>query len=119
MDKATESRSDSSADNKKSNHNPHLSDEQLLLALDGELLACEAAQVNVHLQACWSCRVRSEQIEEAIADVVKYRDHLTKPFLPLSPDGRANFVAQLQQLARRVRRISLWGRLVGVLYAFR
>ena len=119
MDNPAESRSDSSADNKKSSQNPHLSDEQLLLALDGELLAREAAQVRVHLQACWSCRASSEQIEEAIADVVKYRDHLTKPFLPLSPNGRAIFVARLEQLARSVGRPSLWGRVVGLFQASR
>jgi len=56
MDKRKESRSQSSADNKKSPQNPHLSDEQLLLALDGESSAHEAAQVASHLEACWSCR---------------------------------------------------------------
>src|SRR6202049_4298776 len=89
MDKAAESRSDNSAGNKKSDNNPHLSDEQLLFALDGELAADQCAQVKVHLEACWSCRARSEQIEEAIASVVEYRDLLKTSFAPISSGWRA------------------------------
>ena len=117
MDNPAESRSDSSADSKKCNQSPHLTDEQLLLALDGELSARESARVEGHLEACWSCRAHSEQIEEAIADVVEYRYRLTKPFLPLSPGGRAIFVAQLQQLGRSVGRPSLWCRILGSIRA--
>ena len=56
MDKAADNRSESAAANKKSDKNPHLSDDKLLFALDGELAADESAQVRNHLQACWSCR---------------------------------------------------------------
>jgi hypothetical protein len=117
MDNAAESRSDSSAGNKKSDKNPHLSDEQLLFALDGELAARESAQVKIHLEACWSCRARSEQIEEAIASVVEYRDLLATSFGPISTGGRAKFVAQLQQLARSVGSPTLRSRIVGTLRA--
>jgi anti-sigma factor RsiW len=117
MDKAAEGRSDNSAGNKKSDKNPHLSDEQLLFALDGELTADESADIKVHLEACWSCRARSEQIEEAIASVVEYRDLLTTSFAPTSTGGRAMFVARLQQLARSVGKPTLRNRLVGKLRA--
>jgi hypothetical protein len=119
MDKPTDSRGHSSADNKKSNQNPHLSDEQLLLALDGELSKYESELVQVHLEACWSCRARSEQIEEAICDVVRHRDLLRKSFLPLSADRRAMFVVQLQQFVRTVGRPSLGSRVLAVLRALR
>jgi hypothetical protein len=117
MDKTAESRSESSAGNKKSEENPHLSDEKLLFALDGELPAGESAQVRIHLQACWSCRARSEQIEEAIASVVEYRDLLATSFGPISASGRAKFVAQLQQLSRSVGNPTLRSRVVGTLRA--
>src|ERR1700676_5729958 len=94
MDKTAESRGVGSAGNKKSDQNPHLSDEKLLFALDGELAAGESAQVKIHLQACWSCRARSEQIEEAIASVVEYRDLLATSFGPSSAGGRAFAVTQ-------------------------
>jgi hypothetical protein len=115
MDKPTDIRSHSSADNKKSNQNPHLSDEQLLLALDGESSAHEAAQVEVHLEACWSCRTRREQIEKTIGDVVEYRDHLMKPYFPIPTGGRSLFVTRLEQLALSVGRPPLWNRVVRAL----
>src|ERR1700676_787415 len=119
MDKAAESRSDSSAGNKKSDENPHISDEQLLFALDGELATDESAHVKVHLEACWSCRVRSERIEEAIANVVEYRDLLANSSLPISAGERAMFVARLQQLVRSFGSPSLRSRVVGMLRALR
>src|SRR5882762_6780980 len=115
MRKTAESRSESSAGNKKSDENPHLSDEKLLFALDGELAAGESAQVKSHLQACWSCRARSEQIEDAIASVVEYRDLLATSFGPISTSGRAKFVMQLQQLSRSVGNPTLKSRMVGTL----
>jgi anti-sigma factor RsiW len=110
-------RSDISADNTKSNQNPHLSEEQLLLVLDGELSARETAQAEAHLQACWSCRARSEQIGEVIAAVVEYRDSLIEPHPRLSDAARAMFAAQLDQLVRSVGRPTLWSRIVGLLRA--
>src|ERR1700676_312707 len=117
MDKAADNRSESAAGNKKSDQNPHLSDEKLLFALDGELAAGESAQVKIHLQACWSCRARSEQIEEAIASVVEYRDLLATSFGPISAGGRAKFVTQLHQLSWSVGSPTLRSRLVGTLRA--
>ena len=117
MDKTADSRGVGSAGNQRSEENPHLSDEKLLFALDGELAPGESAQVKSHLQACWSCRARSEQIEEAIASVVEYRDRLAASFGPVSTGGRAEFVAQLQQLARSVGRPTLRSRIVGTLRA--
>src|ERR1700687_5240102 len=112
MDKPTESRSNKSADNKKFQQNPHLSDEQLLLALDGESSAHDAAQVKGHLEACWSCRARREQIEKAIGDVVEYRDHLLRPHFPMPLGGRSTFVTRLEQLALSVGRPRLWRRIL-------
>jgi hypothetical protein len=114
----TESRVHSSADNKKSNQNPHLSDEQLLRTLDGESSAHEAAEVEVHLEACWSCRARRDQIEKAIGDVVEYRDHLMKRYSPGSTGGRAIFVARLEELARSIGGLPLRTRIVRALRVF-
>jgi hypothetical protein len=115
MDKAADKLGERSAGNKKSDENPHLSDQMLLFALDGELAASESTQVNSHLQACWSCRARSEQIEEAITSVVEYRDLLATSFGPISTNGRAKFVTQLRQLSRRVGSPTLRSRVVGTI----
>ncbi len=85
---------------------PHLTDQLLLLAADGELSASEANRVRLHLEACWSCRVRQEKIQEAITSVVEYRDLIVKPHLPPSRAGRAMFVAHLEQVAKEAGRQS-------------
>jgi len=100
------------ADRQKSNQNPHLSDEQLLLALDGELSANESAQVELHVESCWSCRSRREQIEKAIRDVVEYRDHLIQPYFSISAGRRSTFVTRLEQLAVSIGRPPLWKRVL-------
>jgi hypothetical protein len=102
-------------DNSNSVKNPHLSDEQILLALDGELPSRDAATVDVHLEACWSCRTRRQQIENAITDIVEYRDCLIRPYFPLPPSELERFVTRLEQLARSVGHSSLKSRVVGSL----
>src|ERR1700733_7945366 len=117
MDKPTESRGHRLAKSTSSNRDPHLKDHQLLLALDGESSNHEAAQVEAHLRACWSCRARRDQIEKAISDVVEYRNHLLKPFFPIPNSGRSIFLARLEQFARTARRPSLWNRIVSAFRA--
>jgi hypothetical protein len=77
----------------------HLSDQELLLASDGELSARDAERVQAHLAACWSCRARGQEIEGAIGEFVRlYRRDLGAQFPPA--DGpRALLKAQLAQLA--------------------
>jgi hypothetical protein len=48
----------------------HLSDQDLLLAADGELPARRQSEVRRHLQACWTCRRRMAEMEGTIADFV-------------------------------------------------
>lgn len=118
MTKPNDCRIRGSAEDKKSSQNPHLYDEQQLLALDGELSSQETAQVLVHLEACWSCRVRREQIETAIRDVVEYRDHLIQPQFPMSPGGRSKFISRLDQLAANIGRPPLWKQVLKALRVF-
>lgn len=77
----------------------HLSDQELLLAADGELPPVRAEQATSHLAECWTCRVRKAEIEESIRDFVHvYRANLD-PLLP-SPSGpRALLKAQLAEMA--------------------
>ena len=53
--------------------NPHLPDQDLLLAADGELSAARAKEVQEHLASCWTCRTRLAEIEHTIAEFVKSR----------------------------------------------
>jgi hypothetical protein len=73
----------------------HLSDQELVRAVDGELPASDAARVDAHLRECWTCRVRKQDLEKAVGDFV----HLPKPKLPPLDGPRALLKAQLARAA--------------------
>src|SRR5882724_2939623 len=78
----------------KSEHPPR---ELLLLFVDGELPAKDAAQMETHLEACWPCRVKTQKIQDAIADIIEFDDQvLTSRLVP--PGGWRSFDRQLGQL---------------------
>jgi hypothetical protein len=72
----------------------HISDHELMLGLDSELPAQDAARVNAHLAECWTCRARRQEMESAIADFVR----MPKPALPPADGPRALLKAQIAQL---------------------
>jgi hypothetical protein len=77
-------------------HDEHISDQDLLLALDGELSSRRNAEVQDHLTACWPCRARRSEIEAAIEDFV--RVNLASPLPPVK-GPRARLKAHLAELA--------------------
>ncbi len=96
----------------------HLSDELLLLAVDGELSPRDANQVRLHLEACWTCRARLEQINESITGVVEYSNFLIREKFPPSENGRTKFLDSLHQLVETGSRPTLWNRITGMLNFF-
>ncbi len=88
----------------------HLSDQELLLAADGELSASDAERVQSHLAACWACRSRKQEMESAIGEFIRlYQGNFDRQIPP--PDGpRALLKAQLAQLAaiERTPRLISW-----------
>jgi Putative zinc-finger len=77
----------------------HLTDQDLLLAADGELSAARAAQVAAHLSECWPCRARKQEMEQAIVDFIHlHRGHLD-PLLPPSAGPRALLKARVAEMA--------------------
>lgn len=82
---------------------PHLSDQELLLAADGELSARDSDRVESHLAACWTCRVRKQEMENAIGDFVRVQRENIELQIP-SPDGpRALLRARLGQVSAAQR----------------
>ena len=79
----------------------HLSDQELLLAADGELPSRRAAQVHAHLTACWDCRARMAEIEATIGDFARAHRQTLDPQLPPIAGPRALLRAQLAELASR------------------
>ena len=79
-------------------YDAHLSDEELILAADGELPPSRAARIRAHMATCWTCRTRMNEIETTIADLVHlYRDDPDR--LPPSAGPRALLKARLAELA--------------------
>jgi hypothetical protein len=79
----------------------HVSDQELLLAADGELAARRAARVRAHLAACWDCRARMAEIEGTIADFARAHRQSLDPQLPPIDGPRALLRAQLAELASK------------------
>jgi hypothetical protein len=79
--------------------NSHPSDQELLLAADGESSAGRAAQIRSHLAACWNCRARMAEIEGAITDFARIHRQSLDPRLPPISGARENLRFQMAQLS--------------------
>jgi hypothetical protein len=92
--------------------------EQLLLHVDRELLGKEAALIETHLGACWSCRARVSKIEKSIADFIEFDGAVLTPRVSPPPNGWRNFDRALEQLAAESGRRSLLSIVFGSLERF-
>ena len=76
----------------------HPEEGTLLLYLDGELTSKEAALVQAHLTACWSCRMNADRVQEAVFAFIEYRDLVICPFTEPPPSNEQKFMGRLQAL---------------------
>jgi len=81
----------------------HLSDQQLLLDVEGELSAHDEKLIRGHLAGCWKCRVRRQELESAIAGFVHVYQQEFEAKLPPVAGPRALLKAQLAQLSANER----------------
>ncbi len=77
----------------------HPSDQELILAADGELSGPRAERLRKHLATCWECRVRDRELQAAVTDFVRLHRATLDPLLPSDCGPRALLKAQLDQLA--------------------
>ncbi|MGB8989283.1 MAG: zf-HC2 domain-containing protein [Candidatus Sulfotelmatobacter sp.] len=89
----------------------HLSDQEMLLAADGELSTRRAAQIHAHLAECWACRARMAEIEGTIADFARAHRQTLDSQLPPIAGPRALLRAQLAERASEYESNS-WRRLL-------
>lgn len=75
----------------------HLSDQQLLLEVDGELSAHDEKLVRAHLDGCWKCRARRQELEIAISDFIRVQRTLDAA-LPPGTGPHALLKAHLAQI---------------------
>ncbi len=96
----------------------HLSEEDLLLYLDGELPARKAKRVLHHIQSCWQCRVQTEKVVRAITRFVDCRNAHAKASQP--PRNWAGFGARLRMAAEEdLQREQGWRHLLDVKHLLR
>ena len=97
----------------------HPDEDQLLLALEHELPADDAARVEKHLGNCWSCRARFDEMQRGILAFVEYREQRYLPSLPAPPADSSGFRDRLRNLLREDSPIGLptrvWRKLVALL----
>ncbi len=93
----------------------HPSEDELLLHVDGELAPKAATSLRAHLEACWSCRVRTEKIEDAISTFIDYRNQVLKPLVEPPPHDWRGFDGRLKGLASQVGRPSIFANFRGTL----
>ena len=77
----------------------HLSDEQLLLNVEGEPSTQGQKSAREHLDACWSCRARQQELENAIQSFVRVHRQRSNLTMPSGEGPRALLKARLNQLA--------------------
>ncbi len=85
----------------RKNGNPsirHLSDEELVRSADGELSTERAAEVAAHLEACWDCRARMDEIQSTITGFVRAHHAEFDGQLPPAAGPRALLRARLAEL---------------------
>jgi anti-sigma factor RsiW len=85
----------------------HLPRERLLLYVDRELMLKEAARIETHLGACWSCRAQVGKIEKSIADFMEFDGAMLTPSFSPPPNGWRGFDGALRQVADESGRRSL------------
>jgi len=74
----------------------HVGDEELLLLIDGELSPGRREQVRRHLEACWSCRSRSQKMQSAITEFAAAQRESQAAVRP--PKQWREFAIRLEQL---------------------
>ncbi|MCS7024264.1 MAG: zf-HC2 domain-containing protein [Bryobacteraceae bacterium] len=86
---------------------PHASDQELLLALDGELDAHQAQLIEQHLLHCAACRARRDQLQQALVEFLEL--HRRKaPAIPPAEAASARLKAALAELTSQPR-AKRWG----------
>jgi hypothetical protein len=92
----------------------HLSDQDILLVVDGEVSGRRAREARAHLTACWLCRSRLGELEGTIAEFVTLHRRTLDPMLPPSTGSRALLKARLAEAAA-VPSANRWPRLLQLI----
>jgi cytochrome c1 len=76
----------------------HPEEGELLRYCDGELRARETSRLARHLEACWDCRTRLDDLKQTIAEYVRYRRDVLDPGLPQPPQPWKNLRGEFTRM---------------------
>lgn len=77
----------------------HPGEDDLLCYLDGELSPGKSAEIKTHLEACWTCRAKTEKIQHTISSFVEYLNDGFVPNVDPPPKGWRTFDARMNRAA--------------------
>jgi anti-sigma factor RsiW len=85
----------------------------LLRYIDGELPGRKSRAIQRHLEACWECRTEVEELQETVAECVRYRKQVLAEGLPAPPQEWRDIYREFDRIdAQTPRRAFLpwrWG----------
>lgn len=81
----------------------HLSDAEIVRSADGELSPQRSAEAKAHLEACWQCRARMEEIQATITGFARAHHAEFDVQLPPAAGPRALLRARLTELGSEQR----------------
>lgn len=90
----------------------HLSPEQLLRSLDGELSNSAARKTNEHLRTCSRCTLELDRLKDHVATIREAQLEIFEPSLPSPPNSWPRLEPRLDAMADTAR-TPLWKRLFG------
>jgi hypothetical protein len=90
--------------------NNHLTPQQMLAYLDGELSRSEMHRADDHLHSCWTCRSEVERLKDDIATILDAQKENFSPALPPPPQPWVSFEALLARSAP-AQPVSPWARM--------
>jgi len=76
----------------------HIGDQELLRLMDGEISSAGARRIQRHLERCWGCRGRYEEVQATIFHFLDYRKQVAAPYMPPPPGGRSRFLHKLDEV---------------------
>ncbi len=75
----------------------HPSDEQIVALIDGQLAARQHPALQHHVESCWRCLTKRQQMEATIFALVERRNLMTAGLPPLSPRSEERLLAQMEK----------------------
>jgi anti-sigma factor RsiW len=94
----------------------HPEEWQLLGYLDGELPGRKARQIRQHLEACGHCRAALEELQNTVADCVRYRKNALGICLPPPPEAWQDLSRDFDRIDASLAGKSLAARLARVVF---